>query len=90
MESLGSEGIAVSDLWLWGNLAQRQLRLSPDSGKSGTGRHPNGLPEVSERSGEDMAEVFKTVTTTTVTERHEQIYVFWFKICILLSKVSHI
>lgn len=36
-ESLGNEGIAVSDLWLWGNLAQRQLRLSPDSDNSGRG-----------------------------------------------------
>lgn len=46
-ESLGSEGLAGSDLWPWGNLAQPQLRLSPDLRHPWLGRHPNGLPEVS-------------------------------------------
>lgn len=46
-------GVAVS------KLAQRQLRLSPDLGKSGTGRRPNGLPEVSKRGAEDVAEVLR-------------------------------
>lgn len=50
-ESPGSEGIAVSDLWLWGNLAQRHARISPDSDNSGRGRRPNGLPEVSGAGG---------------------------------------
>lgn len=36
-ESLGNEGLAGSDLWLWGNLAQRQLRLSPASDNPGWG-----------------------------------------------------